>query len=472
MECLFEAMQYTTMQFHNSFKSDLSGKDVLVVGLGVSGLWTALFLSRLGAKVIVSDIRSEQALDSHMLEKIRKAGGILETGGHKNETFLDSELIIVSPGVPHDMGPLQKASSRNIPIMGELELASRLMDTPIIAVTGTNGKSTVTAFLGSMLENAGLKVFVGGNIGTPLIAYAAEGPIADYAVVEVSSFQLDTIETFCPLISIILNISPDHLDRYADYNSYIRSKLSIFKNQGPEQYLILNDDDKILDTVHPSTGVHVLRYGFEKGTGRDAFLEDKAIRARLSNHGDKAFMFHEFHLPGRHNIENLMGVVLAGLVLDINESVIQKTINEFNGLPNRLEHVAELDDVQVYNDSKATNIDAAIRAIMSFERPIILIAGGRHKGADYAPLVKAAQGRVRKAIFLGEAKELLAGAFNGIIPYSLSASMEDAVFQAFQWAKPGDVVLLAPACSSFDMFSDYAHRGRVFRTAVEKLVHG
>jgi UDP-N-acetylmuramoylalanine--D-glutamate ligase len=472
MECVFEEIQDNRMQFHSAFKSDLLGKDVLVVGLGISGFRTALCLSRLGAKITVSDIRSEQDLDSRMLEEIREAGGILETGAHKRETFFNSELIIVSPGVPQDMEPLQTAKARNIPIMGELELASRLIDTPIIAVTGTNGKSTVTAFLGSMLENAGLNVFVGGNIGTPLIAYAAEGPSADYAVVEVSSFQLDTIETFCPLISIILNISPDHLDRYADYNSYVRSKLNIFKNQGPEQYLIMNDDDTILDTVHPSNGVHVLRYGFKKGTGREAFLEDKVIRVRLPNRGEKAFLLHEFRLPGRHNIENLMGVVLVGLILDINETLIQKTINGFKGLPNRLEHVADQNDVQVYNDSKATNIDAAIRAITSFERPIILIAGGRHKGADYDPLVKAAQGRVSKAIFLGEARELLARAFDGIIPYSMSVSMEDAVSQAFQCAKPGDVVLLAPACSSFDMFSDYAHRGRVFRTVVEKLIHG
>jgi UDP-N-acetylmuramoylalanine--D-glutamate ligase len=228
----------------------------------------------------------------------------------------------------------------------------------------------------------------------------------------------------------------------------------------------------ILDTVQPSNGVHVLRYGFEKGTGKDAFLEEKIIRVRLPDRGEKAFMLHEYRLPGRHNIENLMGVVLAGLILDINGTDIQRTINGFEGLPNRLEHVADLNDVQVYNDSKATNIDAAIRAITSFERPIILIAGGRHKGADYEPLMKAARGRVSKAIFLGEARELLARAFEGVIPYSLSVSMEDAVAQAFQWAKPGDVILLAPACSSFDMFSDYAHRGRVFRTLVEKIIHG
>ena len=227
---------------------------VLIVGLGVSGLWTARCLAGRGAKVTVSEKKPESELDAGICRELRALGVTLEAGGHRRETFLNSEMIILSPGVPHDMDLVQAAHKRGVPVSGELELAGRLTDTPIIAVTGTNGKSTVTAFLGEMLENAGFKVFVGGNIGIPLMAYVASQEKADYAVVEVSSFQLDTVETFCPFISIVLNISPDHLDRYADYEGYIRSKLQVFKNQGPAEYVILNDDDETLSRVTPGSG--------------------------------------------------------------------------------------------------------------------------------------------------------------------------------------------------------------------------
>jgi UDP-N-acetylmuramoylalanine--D-glutamate ligase len=347
-----------------------------------------------------------------------------------------------------------------------------LIDTPIIAVTGTNGKSTGTAFLGDMLEKAGFEVFVGGNIGTPLMVYAEGEGTADYVVVEVSSFQLDTVETFCPFVSIILNISPDHLDRYPNYEAYVQSKLKIFKNQGPGQYVILNDSDERLCSVNPTSGVSIFRYGTKEKEGRHAFIQDTKIRASIDSNQIDYFSFESFGLPGKHNLENCLALVLVGLTLGIDRVVIQKSIDEFKGLPHRLELVGESGRVSFYNDSKATNVDAAIKAVTSFDRTLILIAGGRHKGADYTPLVRAAEGRVKKAIFLGEARDLLAGSFGGIIPFSIAENMEEAVSKAFSWAKSGDVVLLAPACSSFDMFSDYSHRGEVFRAAVERTVHG
>jgi UDP-N-acetylmuramoylalanine--D-glutamate ligase len=396
----------------------------------------------------------------------------LEAGGHNRETFLNAELIILSPGVPNDMALLVAARKRDIPVIGELELASRLIDTPIIAVTGTNGKSTGTAFLGDMLEKAGFEVFVGGNIGTPLMVYAEGEGTADYVVVEVSSFQLDTVETFCPFVSIILNISPDHLDRYPNYEAYVQSKLKIFKNQGPGQYVILNDSDERLCSVNPTSGVSIFRYGTKEKEGRHAFIQDTKIRASIDSNQIDYFSFESFGLPGKHNLENCLALVLVGRTLGIDRVVIQKSIDEFKGLPHRLELVGESGGVSFYNDSKATNVDAAIKAVTSFDRTLILIAGGRHKGADYTPLVRAAEGRVKKAIFLGEARDLLAGSFGGIIPFSIAENMEEAVSKAFSWAKSGDVVLLAPACSSFDMFSDYSHRGEVFRAAVERTVHG
>jgi UDP-N-acetylmuramoylalanine--D-glutamate ligase len=342
----------------------------------------------------------------------------------------------------------------------------------MIAITGTNGKSTVTAALGRILENAGFEVFMGGNIGIPLMAYAAGEKKAAYAVVEVSSFQLDTIESFCPFVSVVLNISPDHLDRYPDYENYVQSKLRIFSNQKPGHHVILNDDDERLASVSPSSGVSVLRYGFGKKEGRNAYIEDKETIVCLEERSVSRFSFESYKLPGKHNLENLLAIVLVARALGIDADVVQESIDGFTGLPNRLEHVREIDGVTFYNDSKATNVDAAARAVSSFERPVILIAGGRHKGADYTPLVRASENIVKKAIFLGEARELLSVSFEGIIPFSVVENMEAAVSEAFSCAKGGDAVVLAPACSSFDMFSDYGHRGSVFRSSVERLGSG
>jgi UDP-N-acetylmuramoylalanine--D-glutamate ligase len=451
---------------------EVNEKRIVVMGLGISGLCAARLLSAHGARVTVSEILPESDLNSGILNELRELQITLETGGHKEETFLNAEMVIISPGVPHDTVLLNLARGKNIPVIGELELAGRLIDTPMIAVTGTNGKSTVTSFFGCMLENAGLRVFVGGNIGTPLTAYAAEREKADYAVVEVSSFQLDTIDTFCPSVSVILNVSPDHLDRYPGYEAYVRSKLKIFENQGPGQYVILNDDDKRLCAIHVSCGATVLRYGMEKRQGRQAYIEGDQIKAFVNNAGPNTFSFQSFDLPGAHNLENLLPAVLGGMALGIDTPAIQKTIDEFKGLPNRLEYIAEHDGVSFYNDSKATNVDAAVRAVMSFNQPIILIAGGRHKGADYVALAEAAGGKVRKAFFLGEARDLLAASFDGVVPFSMATDMEEAVYMSFESAEKGDVVLLAPACSSFDMFTDYSHRGREFNSAVLKVIHG
>jgi UDP-N-acetylmuramoylalanine--D-glutamate ligase len=304
------------------------------------------------------------------------------------------------------------------------------------------------------------------------MAYTAGEQKADYLVLEVSSFQLDSINTFSPYIAIILNISPDHLDRYPDYEAYVQSKLRLYENQGHGQYLILNHDDQRLSSVSPSSGVSLLWYGLEKREGLHAFLDGGRINASVNGSTIQNFSLDAFSLPGAHNRENLLGAVLAGMALEIDAAMIQKTIDQFKGLPHRVERVGTLNGVLFYNDSKATNVDAAVRAITSFDRPLILIAGGRHKGADYTPLVTACRGRVKGAVFLGEAKGLLAEAFRDEIPFSLAEKMEEAVFRAFSMAGNGDVVLLAPACSSFDMFADYSHRGRVFRAAIEDLIHG
>ncbi|MBN2125920.1 MAG: UDP-N-acetylmuramoyl-L-alanine--D-glutamate ligase, partial [Deltaproteobacteria bacterium] len=320
--------------------------------------------------------------------------------------------------------------------------------------------------------NAGLSVFVGGNIGTPLMEYALEGIRRDFAVVEVSSFQLDTMETFRPQVSLLLNIAPDHLDRYPDYDAYAASKLRIWKNQGRGQVAILNDDDPRLALLRPEGDATFLRYAREKGPGRHAYMEGGRIHAAPPGTGGHTFSLEGCRLPGRHNLENMTGAVLAGLLLGLEPLVLQRTIDTFQGLPHRLEWVARIRGVDFYDDSKATNVDAAARSVDSFDRPVILIAGGRHKGADYGPLVEAARGRVKQALFLGESRDLLARAFRDVIPFAFAGTMRDAVSAAFSLSEPEDVVLLAPACSSFDMFSDYARRGAAFKEAVEELEDG
>ncbi len=453
-------------------RMELNKKKVMVVGLGKTGLSISRWLRGEGAEVTVSDMKEEGALNDLFVREIRELNVKLETGEHREETFLNSDMIVVSPGVPLDIKSLKIAMEKGIPVFGEIELAGKLIDIPVVAITGTNGKSTTTSLVGDLIRNAGFKVFVGGNIGTPLIECVTGGGDADFAVVEVSSFQLDTIKNFCPTVAILLNISQDHLDRYPSYKAYVQSKLKIFQNQGPGQYAILNDDDEFLSHYKPSGGMVLLRFGLKKKKNRQAFIEGKKMITRLPGMEPRAFDIERFQLRGKHNFENLMAGVLAALVLEIEPNIIQKTIEHFTGLSHRLELVRRIRGVTFYNDSKATNVEAAMSSITSFDQPVVLIAGGRHKGGDYLPLAKAAKGHVKKAILLGESQNLLADSFRGTIPFTMAENMTDAVSQALSAAETDDIILLAPACSSFDMFSNYEHRGAVFREAVERLRNG
>jgi UDP-N-acetylmuramoylalanine--D-glutamate ligase len=448
------------------------GKRVLVVGLGKSGLAAANWLARQGARVTVSEGRDKSAFDRRLLDELSQKGIEIEFGDHRPGSFVEADLIVVSPGVPLDIMPLVEASKREVPVVGELELAWTYLRTPSIAVTGTNGKSTVVKLIGEMISRAGRRAFVGGNIGFPLTDYIGGAQDADYVVLEVSSFQLDTIAAFSPLVSLILNISPDHLDRYADYGAYIRSKQRIFVNQGPGQTLILNDDDPVLGELEMKGGARVYRYGIRREDDRQCFIEDGRIVAEMPGQGGLNFELDRFTLPGIHNHANVMAAILAALAVDTPPDAIQEGIDGFKGLSHRIELIDTLRGVVFYDDSKATNIDAAIKSITSFSRPVVLIAGGRHKGSDYLPLVNAVQGRVKAAVFMGESSALLAEAFDGKIPWRQAGSMDDAVSIAYKLAQEGDVVLLAPACSSFDMFRDYEQRGMAFQGAVRRIRDG
>ena len=451
---------------------EFNSKKILVVGFGKSGFASARYLMGRGAEVTIGDIKPETGLDKNLLKEVRDSGVKLEIGEHRIETFLGSDMIIVSPGVPLDIKPLAAARDAGVPIRGELEVAARLFDTPIIAVTGTNGKTTVVSLLEEIIERSGSSLFTGGNIGTPLMDYVSGNTRADFVLVEVSSFQLDTAERFSPFVSLILNITPDHLDRYESFDAYARSKYSITRNQREGQYAVLNDDDPLLHGFGPESTVSVLRYGIERADGRNAFIEDKRLVACIPGKIEHSFNIEGFLLPGKHNLSNLMGAVLVALCAGVEADIIQDVIYNFKGLPHRIEHVAKIDGIDFYDDSKATNVDAAVKSLEVFDRPVILVAGGIHKGGDYDALVRASGSRVKKGIFIGEARFRLGDAFRNHIPFEFAEDMEDAVRRAFSAASEGDVILLAPACSSFDMFTDYGHRGRVFKESAEGLING
>ena len=461
---------------------NLNRKNVLVVGLGMTGLATARFLHHRGAAVTVTDMVAEEELVSSVLE-LHQMGIRTELDGHCWESFESSDLIVLSPGVPHTHDFLIGARQKGIPVIGEIELASRFVRDPIIAITGTNGKTTTTSLLGDMLAQCGMRVFVGGNIGEPLIGYVDREEKADWVVLEISSFQLDTIDTFRPNIGILLNITADHLDRYANMAGYAASKGRIFQNQTLEDIAIFNAADPWV--LSEARRIHSRKWVFngsstlEEGArimGNDLTLAftSSPYRQAPSPCAPPTLRtvrldLGESHLYGKHNQENICAAVMAAIAAGGDIQKIQSALNQFRGLSHRIEFVQTLNGVTYVDDSKATNVDAVYRALESFQEPVILIMGGRDKGGDYRILEKVMQNHVKHLILLGEAIELIAAALGNLVPTVRVSSMQEAVTNAHQAAASGDIVLLSPACSSFDMFRSYAHRGDVFQCEVNKL---
>ena len=442
------------------------GISVTVIGAGISGLSAARWLTKLGAKVTISESHKLEELSEKIIENIFVEKIFLETGQHSESTVLSSQLIVVSPGVPETIPVLKKAASLGIPIIGELELACRFIDIPIIAVTGTNGKSTVTTMIGEMVNAAGFNAFIGGNLGTPFTSVLLEDKAwPEIAVLEVSSFQLDTVFSFKPKVGILLNITPDHLDRYSSFIDYSSSKVSMFRLQGKGDVAIINDDDEVAKSITLSEEITILRYGKNYRPGLSAFISENNIHT-------VEWAIEPGETIKGHNIENLLAAVLAAKAIGITESSVKKAIANFKGLHHRLEYVASWKGIDFYNDSKATNVDSAIKAVSGFDSQIVLIAGGRHKGSSYEKLAHACKNKVKKAILMGEAKYLIANDLKNTTETIFVDSLEEAVKKAADIASRGDIVLLSPACSSFDMFENYPHRGRVFCEAVKKIING
>ena len=454
---------------------DLQNKKILVVGLARTGLAVARFLQNRGAEVTATDLKKEDELGSYAEDALTR-GVSLKLGAHKIEDFIGSDLIVVSPGVPHSMTPLKAARRAGIPVIGEVELASRFIKEPIVAITGTNGKTTTTSLIGRMLKASGCPVFVGGNIGIPLIDYLDSGKHADVIVAEISSFQLDTTESFRPKVGVLLNIAEDHLDRYNDFRHYVQSKAMLFKNQKSIDVAVLNGMDPAVSELESLIAGRRLYFrspvpSFVPETSEGVLIRGNELVCTLGGKPPVTLSLAKFRLKGKHNIENAAAASLAALAAGAGRAGIQETLDTYTCLHHRLEYVGKVNDVQYYNDSKATNVDAVKRSLESFDAPVILIMGGRDKGGSYTFLNGLIKARVKRLIAIGESSERILNAFGRLSHCEGTRTLRDAVHLAHQAATPGDVVLLSPGCSSFDMFIDYAQRGEAFCKAVRELTN-
>jgi UDP-N-acetylmuramoylalanine--D-glutamate ligase len=447
----------------------LAGKDVLVVGMARSGLAAAEFLSKRGARVKVSDKRTETELDTE-IEFLRRHDIGYEVGGHVEDSFLNADLVVVSPGVPLRLSLLQKASQSGKEVISEVELASRFLKGRVIGITGSNGKTTTTTLVGEMLKTAGFSVQVGGNIGTALTSLVDRSTPETITVTELSSFQLEAIPTFRPDVAVLLNITPDHLDRYDSFEDYARAKLNILRNQRLSDFAVLNLEDEILRCSGKSIGSQPYWFSTKSEVIQGTYLNRNQFIFRSGTQKETVTSLEGIQVPGRHNLENVAAAITTARLLNAASTKIAEALRQFRGVEHRLELVAEINGVKFYNDSKATNTDATIKALESFECGILLILGGRDKGSDFTVLSSLIQERVRNLILLGEASEKIRQQLNGTVPMAQAESLEEATRMAFERASPGDVVLLAPACASFDMFQNYEHRGRVFKESVRRLM--
>lgn len=453
----------------SGMKKTLPGTSVLIVGMARSGLASAEFLARQGAVVTVSDNRSADALVSE-IQFLQQHGVHCETGGHSDELFLKAELIVVSPGVPLSLPPLEKARQAGVEIISEIELASRYLQGSIVAITGTNGKTTTTTLVGEIFKESGFRVQVGGNIGTPLVSLVASSTPETWNIVEVSSFQLEAIRSFRPHIAVILNITPDHLDRYASVEAYAEAKLRLLRNQQTADFAVLNQEDARLQRAAAKLRSQVFWFSASREVARGSYFDGKQLMLKSGDSREPVLPRHEVALKGQHNLENVTAAITAAHLAGAALPGIAAGVRNFKAVEHRLEPVAEIAGVHFYNDSKATNVDATIKALEAFDAGVILILGGRDKGGDFRPLFPLVRQRVRSLVLIGETSEKIRSQLAEAAPILQAKDLDDAVRLSFEQAKPGDTVLLAPACASFDMFQNYEHRGREFKRAVQGLI--
>ena len=446
---------------------DLSGKRVLVVGLARTGVAVSLFAAGYGATVTATDEKPESEL-AETAAKLRGAGVKLELGGHPAAAFLEQDLIVVSPGVPANLPALVLAHLKGIPVWGEVELAWRFLRGKLVAITGSNGKTTTTSLVAHILAGAGIPTLVGGNIGVPLLSLVESSTDSSVTVAEISSFQLESIEKFRPEIGVLLNLTPDHLDRHASFEEYAATKVRLFENQLERDIAVLNADDPEVTRRMPARP-QVFWFSRQKQVAQGAYLRDGQIVFR--NDGSEVALGRRDEIPlrGEHNVENVLAACAAAYLAGATPAAIATGVKTFRGVEHRLEFVAEVAGVKFYNDSKATNVDAALKAIEAFPGPLIVILGGKDKGSPYTPLKEPLRERARMVLVIGAAAEKIAADLGDAVVVENARTLERAIQIASDRARPGDVVLLAPACSSFDQFENYEHRGRAFKELVGKL---
>jgi UDP-N-acetylmuramoylalanine--D-glutamate ligase len=448
---------------------ELKNKRVLVVGLGKSGIAAARFLKARGAQVTVSDIRPAGLISE--LPALLDAGIMVETGSHGILTFRRQDLIVVSPGVPSNTPELTTVRAMGIPIIGELELGSEFLQGQVVAITGSNGKTTTTTLIGEIFKASGKLTLVGGNIGRPVVDMVAESTPGTWSVLEVSSFQLETIQAFKARIALVLNITPDHLDRHGSFEAYAAAKTRITENQNSDDFLILNAEDEPTKLVAAKTKAQIYWFSPRRQVKQGAFVHGESILFRAKEGGDvePIMPVAEIPLAGAHNVENVLAAVCAARLAEVEAHVIREAVAAFHAVEHRLEFVRELNGVRWFNDSKATNVDATAKAVEAFPGGIWLILGGKDKDSDYSTLSPLLRARVKAVITIGSAAEKIESQLAGVVKIERTGTMERAVAWARNEAKAGDVVLLAPACASFDQFENYEHRGRVFKQLVGAL---
>jgi len=447
---------------------DVNTKRVLVVGLGKSGVASAVFLQDHGARVTVSDSKQEDQLRNE-IPILLDRGITVESGGHGERTFRQQDLIVISPGVPVNAPALEPARKLGIPIIGEVELATRYMKGKLIAITGSNGKTTTTALAGEVVAAGGFPTLVGGNIGTPAISLVSESTEQTYTVLEISSFQLETVEQFHAHVAVVLNVTPDHLDRHGTFDAYWAAKRRIFENQTAADFAVLNADDPEASKMSKGLKAQLRWFSRKREVEWGAFVRGGTMFYKDANGEREIMSLQDMQLKGAHNVENVLAAVAMGSILGIAPEKIREAVRNFKAVEHRLEFVANVAGVDYYNDSKATNVDATIKALESFPRGIHIILGGKDKGSDYTVLKPLLAERVKRVYTIGAAAEKIESHLGDAVPLTRAVSLDVAVRKAAESATAGDVVVLAPACASFDQFSSYEHRGKVFKDLVQQL---
>ena len=446
------------------------GDAILIIGAARSGVASAEYLLSIGKQIVISDMNTKLAEDVET--QLGHASVSYVWGKQPDVAALQPELIVMSPGVPLSIPPVVKARELGIPVISEPELAFRYSDVPFVAITGTNGKTTTTTLTAFLLEKEGRKVVAGGNIGLPLISQCPKMSANDIVVAEMSSFQLESVDSFCPKVAVVMNLTPDHLDRHKTMEAYAAAKANIFKNEGPEEYLLLNKDDAIVVAMAAGAKSHVYYFSQQEILDEGIWLEDGNLVYRLDKNGAPQVLIPaaEIGIVGSHNWQNAMAASLAALLMGQQPEIIAERLRAFKGVAHRMEPVATIDGVLYVNDSKGTNPDSTEKALGSYgERPIVLIAGGRNKGSDMAVLVPLMRAHCRGVVLVGEATGDFIDAFErtGYTDYVCADSFEDAVAKAREMAQSGDVVLLSPACASWDMFDNFEQRGDLFKELVK-----